>query len=347
MSKYGAAAEASIKLPLPKFIQYLNVNAYILPSKEGLKIDEISIGDISINGDIFLSLTSFMVNYFVQDELAEKVLTSIAQVDITSAYMKVDFSIDKALVALKKEKSLLLSLRDDLALFGDVEKISFYYQALSDFAKEQPKRSSIAVFVQFMFDLAKMRTNISGEYSAVKENHSAITALAIYFGADKFELLVGNVIIRDHKQLVVRNKLRNNVTLQGRVDLQKHFIYSMALQLFSNHSASDAIGEFKEFLDTNKGGSGFSFADLQADRAGTRLAMIVTHSERKAKAAQNILISVTDQQLLPDIKGLDEGLDEKGFDKKFKDVKSSEYQKALIDIDNRLRSLAIYQLGWK
>lgn len=136
------------------------------------------------------------------------------------------------------------------------------------------------------------------------------------------------------------------MTLRERVDLQKHFVYSAALELFSSQYASDALGEFKEFLDSNQGGSGFSFADLQADRAGTRLAMIVTGSETSAQKAQQILSSITDEQLLPSISGLKEGLSKSRFKQEYKTVNSDSYQKMLGDIDDRLKRLPLYRLGW-
>jgi hypothetical protein len=348
LSQYGAAAEASITLPLPNFIKYLNVNAYISPSTNGLLIDEVSIGGLNVSGDFFISLIRFASDHFIKEGLADKALAIITAIDINEERMITHLSLDDEILALKKdETSLFESIRDDLELFGNVETISFYYQSLNDFALLQNKDASIAVFIRHLFDLAKARSSISTDHLAVKENQAAITALIIYFGADRFELLVGNIIIREQEQLVVRNRLRKHVSLQSRPDLQKHFIYSMALQLFSTHGASDAIGEFKEFLDTNKGGSGFSFADLQADRAGTRLAMIVTKSESHAKQSQVLLSSITDEQLLPSIEGLHEGLNEDSFEKKFKDVRSKDYQQTLNEIDNRLKSLPVYQLGWE
>lgn len=348
LSKYGAAVEASIELPLPNFIKYLNVNAYISPSINGLLIDEVSVGGLNISGEMFLSLVRFAADSFVKEQLVDKALAMITAVEINEERLIAHLSLDNELLTMKKDDaSFLMSIRDDLELFGNVETISFYYQSLSEFAIQQDKNSSIALYIRHLFDLSNARSSISNEYLAVKENQAAITALVIYFGADRFELFVGDVIVREQDQLVVRNRLRRHTTLQQRPDLQKHFIYSMALQLFSSHGASDAIGEFKEFLDTNKGGSGFSFADLQADRAGTRLAMIVTKSEAQAKHAQKILSSVTDEQLLPSIEGLQEGLNEDSFEKKYKDVRSKDYQQTIKEIDNRLKSLPVYQLGWE
>ncbi|MDT0604799.1 hypothetical protein [Thalassotalea castellviae] len=348
LSKYGAAVEASFEMPLPSMIKYLNVNAYISPSKSGLLLEEVSLGGLKVSGEFFISLVRFAADNFLKEQLFDDALAMITAVDINEERLIAHLSLDENLLAMQKnDTSFLIKMRDDLALFGNVDTIAFYYQSLSDFARLQDKNSSIAVFIRHVFDLAKTRSGISQDYLAVKENQAAITALIIYFGADRFELMVGDVIIREKEQLVIRNRLRKHVSLQNRPDLQKHFIYSMALQLFSSHGASDAIGEFKEFLDTNKGGSGFSFADLQADRAGTRLAMIVTKSEQHAQRAQQLLAKVTDAELLPSIEGLHEGLNEENFDKKFKNVLSKDYQQTLAEIDKRLKNLPVYQLGWE
>lgn len=347
LSQYGASAEAAIALPLPSFIRYLNVSAYVLSSKSGLNIESISFGGLNLSGEWFIAIVRWLTDTFVQEQLVDKALNMITNVDINEQRIITQLVFNEALFNFKKDKSLLVSLRDDLALFGDVDKISFYYQSLNEFALQQNHKSSLAVFMRYVFDLAKVRSTMSDKYQAIEENQAAVMALVIYFGADRFELMVGNITQPIHEELVVRNRMRRNVTLQGRVDLQKHFIYSMALQMFSTHGASDALGEFKEFLDTNSGGSGFSFADLQADRAGTRLAMILTKSQQHALQAQTLLATITDEQLLPSIEGLDEGLNEKKFENSYQNVDSEDYKQTLSEIDNRLKTLNVYQLGWE
>ncbi|WP_206486400.1 hypothetical protein [Thalassotalea sp. G2M2-11] len=347
LSEQGASADASLALPLLGFIRYLNVHAFILPSNQGLQLSQVHIGDISLDGELFLSIVTWLTDRIIQPQLVEKVLKMITAIEINQKQMTTHLALGAVSMDQNGQNSLLLKLRDDLALFGDVNVIRFYYQSLSDFAEQQGEPSSIATFIAYLFELAATRQSISEQYMAVNENQAALMALVIYFGADRFETLVGDIIIREKQQLALRNRMRHQVTLQGRVDLQKHFIYSIALQLFSTHSASDAMGEFKEFLDTNAGGSGFSFADLQADRAGTRLAMIVTKSELNAIRAQKLLSQVTDDQLLPSINGLQEGLTEQSFEQQFSHANSAQYKRTLKEIDNRLRSSPVYQLGWE
>ena len=60
-----------------------------------------------------------------------------------------------------------------------------------------------------------------------------------------------------------------NVTLDGREDFAKHFIVSAAIAAFADTALADAIGLYKE-IDDARYGSGFSFNDIAADRAGTK-----------------------------------------------------------------------------
>lgn len=344
LSQYGGFIETSVALPLPSFMQYLNISTYILPSETGLLIEEVNIGAYTLSGDTFLSLAKFLGDKFIKKDLIYNTLAMVKRVDINKERIVAELAIDKNMLDQNNDQSLLLTLRDDLALFGDVKHISFYYKSLSKFAITHLPKSSIAPYISHVFKVASMRTNGS-ETSVLAENKAAVMAIIIYFGADRFELLVGDVIIRDYGSLVIRNRLRSQTTLQSRVDLQKHFIYSMALQMFSNVGASDAIGEFKEFLDSSSpNGSGFSFADLMADRAGTRLAQILTDNEQSALSAQNMLTHIDDGNLLPTIEGLQEGINEKSFDQLYQNVDSVKYRQKLELIDNRLKTLPIYQL---
>jgi hypothetical protein len=59
------------------------------------------------------------------------------------------------------------------------------------------------------------------------------------------------------------------VLLGGRVDFPQHFLVSAALVLEGSGTLSQAIGLYKEMLDS-RGGSGFSFTDMAANLAGTR-----------------------------------------------------------------------------
>ncbi|OKY27083.1 hypothetical protein [Thalassotalea sp. PP2-459] len=339
-------ASLSVTLPLPELIKYLNVSIKVLPSERGLMIEQVNIGHLSLAGHHFITLVRLMSDFFIQPNLVDDMLAIIKRVSISESFVEFDMYFDTRLLARNNDKSLLMRLRDDLSLFGNAKEIAIYYQSIAQYAAKQQSNASLAGYVREVFSLASQRSNSIANTNTTVQNQSAAMALIIYFGADRFELLVGDIIDDDFDQLVVRNKLRSNATLRGRNDLQKHFVYSMAIQMFSTLGASDAIGEYKEFLDSNRGGSGFSFADLMADRAGTRFAQIVVASENKAKRAQSLLLTITDEALLPSIQGLNEGISQTEFEQTYRDINNQDYQQMLKEIDARLETLPLYQLGW-
>src|SRR5690606_13223016 len=94
----------------------------------------------------------------------------------------------------------------------------------------------------------------------------------------------------------------------GRRDLARHFCLSAALSAIANESLSNLIGRFKEQADA-VGGSGFSFVDLMADQAGSRLGEKATKDKDSALRTQRALAKKPKvEDYMPTIEGLPEGL---------------------------------------
>ena len=346
LSPNVAVLLASYQLPGHLGEYFVNLKASLLPSTNGLELAKVTVGDIELSGETTLSLLSFVLDWYAGAGSTQKVLSSIQQVAINPMFIKVDMAIDPSLVNRADDNSLLAKLRDDLALFGDSKAVNFYYQTLVTKAQRIPRDASLADFTQVLFSHAQDPSTQHPTASYVEQNQAMLVALALYFGTNKFELFVANIEQLQDKEWYTRYYHRQQVTLAGRNDLQKHFIYSIALQLLSDNQTSDALGEFKEFLDTNRGGSGFSFVDLLADRAGTRLANIATYSEAQAQQVQAMLATASEQALLPDSARFEEGLTEAGFSKKYQGVGSSAYESKVAELDKQLKTLPLYQLAW-
>lgn len=346
LSPNVAVLLASYQLPAHFGEYFVNLKASLLPSTNGLELAKVTVGDIELSGETTLSLLSFVLDWYAGTGSTQKVLSSIQQVAINPMFIKVNMVIDPSLVNRADDNSLLAKLRDDLALFGDSKAVNFYYQTLVTKAQRIPRDASLADFTQVLFSHAQDPSTQHPTASYVEQNQAMLVALALYFGTNKFELFVANIEQLQDKEWYTRYYHRQQVTLAGRNDLQKHFIYSIALQLLSDNQTSDALGEFKEFLDTNRGGSGFSFVDLLADRAGTRLANIATYSEAQAQHVQAMLATASEQALLPDSARFEEGLTEAGFSKKYQGVGSSAYESKVAELDKQLKTLPLYQLSW-
>jgi hypothetical protein len=150
---------------------------------------------------------------------------------------------------------------------------------------------------------------------AVHPNKAAILALGVILGEERVAKVAKRPI---HLRLTDElGALRKRVTLVERNDLARHFWVSAALAILSNEKQSMTVGIAKEMMDTTEGGSGFSFDDLAADRAGTLLAIAATKNDSNARHLQTrIGQGVVIADFFPGVEGLPSGLtrDEFQFD---------------------------------
>jgi hypothetical protein len=125
--------------------------------------------------------------------------------------------------------------------------------------------------------------------------------------------------------------------MRKRQDWAKHFSVSAALAVLESPWVSDAGGLVKEELDAYAHGSGFSFGDLAADRAGVRFAEAATRSDESARAVQKRLAaSFAVDDYLPAIEDLPENLSKEQFQVRFGGAGSPAFRNLVRDIDGRL-----------
>ncbi len=175
---------------------------------------------------------------------------------------------------------------------------------------------------------------------AAHENRAAIVTLGYLLGHPNIQRFLGpNLIVPSIKS----QKRFRRVTLRNRQDWKRHYTLSAALQVLSNALASMDVGILKEELDAD-GGSGFSFGDLLADRAGTMLAVRATESEAAAKAMQDrIVAGFSVEDFMPDGSDLKEGLTDQELQDQFGGVGGERYRRLLTEIDRRIESCPAFK----
>jgi len=124
-------------------------------------------------------------------------------------------------------------------------------------------------------------------------------------------------------------------TILDREDLAQHFLVSAYLTALAGPTAAHAAGVAKELKDAN-GGSGFSFIDVAADRAGVQFALDVL--EKKVSLADLAKEFVIDDYM-PSIEGFVEGLSSEEFHNRFGAISDERYRKVVTEIDLRIRRL--------
>jgi hypothetical protein len=175
--------------------------------------------------------------------------------------------------------------------------------------------------------------------SARDRNRASILALGIALGHERIARYTG--LDEDDALVQAAIRLRDGATLRGRGDWSRHHTVSAALAVLRNPLLSDTAGVVKEQLDTLDRGSGFSFGDLAADRAGARLAEVATRSERDAAAIQaRLQRGFVVDDYFPPAADLPEDLSASLFRQQYGDIGDSRYRLQLAAIDARLDQCA-------
>lgn len=340
ISKLGLLGALSTHLPSNPFGQYLNVWVLVNPSQRGVSIESVRIGEISIPGAFTLSSLRVLLDFILGDQQGSELINSINSVTMDNQAVTVNINQPGNLLLVKEKlKDNIKKNGNLLAGVSEPKKVRHYYTLLMQLSRKHAHKRTVSLsdFIGPIFSEAKKR---SSQSNAADENQAAILALAIYYGHSRFELLVGEVTTEQMR----RQKPRAKVVLADRRDLRLHFIYSAALEIVGSKQSSTTIGELKELMDANQGGSGFSFADLAADMAGIEFARWATDQKIGAWQTQNILSSnASEKVFFPSIKGLPEGLTESQFRRLYQNTQSSAYQRMVEKIYARLNTLELYR----
>jgi len=329
-------SRVSVQMPANPFGAYLNLAVQIGQSSDGIGIDRLSIGSLHVSGRWLLPLTARLADVLLKDKQASALLASVRGFRIEGdTAMLVIVPPPDAKAQLKQAVRVLQASRFPP---GEEQRVVHYYDSLVAIGEDQgdrQKQSLGAYMVAVMAEAAKR----SAGSSAIVENRAAIWATVIYFSNGAFETLVGK-LVSSQRPLV---HAPAPVTLGGRGDLMLHFLYSAGITLATQQGIGIAAGEFKELLDSGNGGSGFSFADLAADRAGIRFVTVATASEAAARHLQEKLVASDDEAgFFPDTAGLAEGLSEEQFRQQFGSAESERFRKQLALIDQRIARLPVY-----
>lgn len=179
-----------------------------------------------------------------------------------------------------------------------------------------------------------------GAAGPVEQNCAAILALGIAVGHERLSRYAG--ISREEPLVRDAARLRSGAGLRGRDDWARHFCLSAALAVVESGFVSDLGGLLKEELDSLTKGTGFSFGDLAADRAGVRFAAAATASPEAALAVQaRLRAGFVVDDVFPPVADLAENLTVEQFRADFGGVGAPQYRAVLAEIEARLSRCAM------
>ncbi len=336
MTDKGSELRATLHLPENPFGNYINLRLGLPAVSQGLEVDYLSIGRLTLHGKSAHWVMKELANLAFGGNEGTKLLTTIKQIKSQRERLIITYQptphLDEKLVAALKR---LQPWRDESTTPNSAAIRDYYRQLCSN---RSAITTSLNQPLSAMFALAATR-NSSAQVAAT-ENRAALLAMAIYFGTYRFNTIVNAIPDETIKQC---QHERVEATLAGRKDMALHFIYSAAIKILTDSHTSFAVGELKEMLDSLQGGSGFSFADLAADQSGIRFAELASEP-RSARQLQQTAAQLTDERyFFPDISQLPEAISQPQFDRQYGDGSGEFYNQLLDAIKNAIDALPIHR----
>ena len=212
-------------------------------------------------------------------------------------------------------------------------RLRVYHERIVTSSRSLAPSASLADLLVPVMALAAERSVSS---NAADESRAALIAMTLYVNGWNPAMLVPDA--HDWPRAT-----RRSLRLAGRDDLAQHFIVSAVIAAAGGTPIAAAAGLYKELSDA-RDGSGFSFSDIAADRAGERFGGLATQSDESAREIQRrVAAGVRDTDVMPGITGLVDNMPEAEFQRRFGGVGAPAYNNVIEDITRRVLALALYR----
>lgn len=313
--------DLSVRLERPLSGRYLNLSLGFSPAGSRLRLTRLRLGSLPVPAVLARPLLETLL---AASPAAEHLPL------LEGMLREVKLGPDRVQLTLVWDQD---SVRTAIDVAGrqlagvDPQQLAAYRQYLEGLAARRPP-PDFGTVMGGLFTLARQR---SAQGDAVAENRALLIALAE--SANGLRLGLPGARARHLRGL----------DLAGRGDYVQHFTLSAALAAIAGEELADRAGLYKEVRDTH-GGSGFSFSDLAADRAGARFGMRATATPDAARQVQALIAGSRDTALyLPEIRDLPEFLPLSEFERRYGGVGGDGYSRMLELIEQRIAALPVHR----
>jgi hypothetical protein len=323
--------QASLRLPSNPWGPWLNLRGQWLNLRvearqtHGLpQLESVTVGRLPLPVVLVTSLVDVLAEHY--GLVGARTLAAVAVQRVRLAPQRIDIVYAWGPDGPARVLTTLLSATEH-------ERLRIHAARLADFTAQGPadKTWPLSELLPPMFELARQRS-AGGEDPAL-ENRAALLVL----GAVANGVSLGTLLPERQGELASR-PIR--LTLAGRRDFPQHFLSSAALAVDSGGPMADMIGLFKELTDA-RSGSGFSFNDMAANRAGTRLGELAMTAPQRLQ--QRLSGGLHEGDFMPDVSDLPEFMSERDFRRRFGAPGSPAYQRMMRDIEDRLGATPLFR----
>ncbi|OEY69988.1 hypothetical protein [Rheinheimera salexigens] len=331
INPFGVSLHGNILLPIAWFKRSIKLSCLFTPYSSGFAINHCQLGKLYLPSWLANKLFYQLVRFAVTSPADQQLLDLFAKGELKNNSLSF-FAKNLGPISLKLQPKLyqpLNLLNTNQAKAADIE---FYLLQLQALHKRFPAERRLAFFSHQLLLIATERAEHTSLDSAY---HDALWALAVAFANKRF-------IHYANPNLTTRQIPRMPAMLiHGRRDLSLHFLYSAVLQMLGTTELSQQVGNLKEIMDAGGNGSGFSFADLAADRAGTQFAARI--NTISPVQLNHFSSEQFETVIMPSIKGLPEGLTEQQVQQQLGGYNGDKFKQLEQEIMSRIDGLSLYR----
>ncbi|MBX3630071.1 MAG: hypothetical protein KF908_09185 [Nitrosomonas sp.] len=332
LSHRQAEIHASLPIPLQSIKGYINFQATLTETAALPQLQSVHIGQLTIPDSVSQFLSAQLIEWLKKHPRYGNGINIIKNVRFSSKILKVAYYLPDKLSESDNYSLPVLSKSEQ-------NKIYRYHLFLVQNSHRQHSGQLIPTnqtLSQILQPLMQMAAKYSEKNQAPVENRAAILAATFHILRLPLERLIPEAVHWPHAKYQV-------ITLDGRQDFAQHFIVSAAITAYADTFLSDAIGLYKEIEDA-RSGSGFSFNDIAADRAGTLFGERATANQATAlKLQQWATRGITDKDLMPVWADLPEHLPKSVFRQQFGHMDTPAYNQIMKKIEQRVSALPFLQ----
>ena len=323
LQRGGATVRTSLNLPANPFGRWLNVQAQLVESGGLPVLARLQVGELPLPPWVGEKALMWAAR---RAGLEEQLL---AAADVVQ---RVSFHPQQLTVVYAWRDDSAQTMLGALVPADQQQRMRAYAAHLAQLVARQPAvwTASLASLVGPMFELARQRSAVPGA-DAAAENRAALVVLMLFANGRSVEAVLPMASNWPRARPL-------QLTLDERTDFPRHLLVSAALAAESTNPLARAIGVYKEVADS-RGGTGFSFNDMAANRAGIRLGELAVTQPQRLQAA--LAGGVKDGDLMPRWKDLPEFMNEAEFVRRYGGVGSPAYEEMLAEIDRRVAELSV------
>lgn len=312
----------SLRLPDNPFGDWLNLDLQARQTRGLPQLESVRLGRLNLPLPLVDWLVDRVASHYGLSDWRSAGVVSVQQVRL--APRRIDVVYAWGPDAGARVLAALLPAQEH-------ERLRTYAAHLAQVAASAPAGQvwSLSQLLPPMFDLARQRS-AQGQNPAL-ENRAALMVLGMVANGVGLATL-----LPERRDELAARPIR--LTLGGRQDFPQHFLVSATLAAEGGTPLADRIGLFKELSDA-RSGSGFSFNDMAANRAGTRLGELAVQQPQKLQAT--LARGVVETDILPRWDDLPEFMPEPEFVRRFGGIGAPPYLAMIEEIDRRVGALPV------